>query len=280
MVEDLYFLDEGQVKITAASVGISQQRWAYVKESEISSEKHIKLMVTNRFDHLPIVSESGLVFELFKTEKPNNYNKIDRIKIQVDDILPLDTPIRDVIEKFSEERTFFFLTYQKKILGLITIGNLNCKQVQVFIFSIICELERELGNFLNSELSSEDIENWLIEKEKMKGSNGKYEEILTGFQNLTSLGLENQITEHFFLVDFFKIIEEKRLYMKLEYSKKKWEKLSSINELRNRIAHPSRSLLNRKNSIGKLKERLRKMEDLLFRISTYQHKIAESKRSF
>jgi hypothetical protein len=271
MIEDLYFLDDEQVKITAASVGISKQRWAYVKESEINSEKHIDLMTTNRFDHLPIVSANGLVYELFKTKQSNDYSEINRIKIQVDDILPLDTHIRDVMEKFSEERTFFFLTYQKKNSGLITIGNLNCKQVQVYIFSIICELERELANFLNFELSTEEIKNWLKEKEKPNDPNCRYKNILTEFNKLVSFGLENQITEHFFLVDFFKIIKGRELYSRLEYSKDKWKELSSINELRKRIAHPTRSLLDHENPISKLKGRLKKVEELLFKLSTYKH---------
>ncbi len=271
MIEDLFFLDEGQVKITAASVGISKQRWVHVKESEINSEKHIDLMTANRFDHLPIVSENGLVFELFKTKQPNDYSEINRMKIQVDDILPLDTHIKDVIEKFSEDRTFFFLTYQKKISGLITIGNLNCKQVQVYIFSIICELERELGDFLNSELSTEDIKDWLKKREKADEPNCKFRNILTEFNKLSSVDLENQIADHFFLVDFFNIIEEKELYSILEYSKGKWKELSSINELRKRIAHPTRSLLDYENPIDKLKKRLKKVEELLFRLSTFKY---------
>ena len=35
MHEDFYFLDEGQVNITAASVGISKMRWACVNEIDI-----------------------------------------------------------------------------------------------------------------------------------------------------------------------------------------------------------------------------------------------------
>ena len=41
MIEDIFFQDEGQVKITAASVGISRLRWTSVKESEINSNIHL-----------------------------------------------------------------------------------------------------------------------------------------------------------------------------------------------------------------------------------------------
>lgn len=268
MIEDFYFLDDGSVKITAASVGISRQRWVCINEEEINSKKHIDLMTNNKFDHLPILSENGLITEFFRTKEPNNFSKIERVKIHFDDIIPLDTNIREVIERFSEERRFYFLSYQKKISGLITIGNLNCKQVQVYIFSLICELERDLGNFINSNLSPQEIINWLLKKEKIDNEHCKYKRILEEFERLTELDLENQITEHFFLVDFFCIIKDFGLNAILEYSNSKWLELSSINELRNRIAHPTRSLLDNENTIERLKNRLKRAEELLFRLNT------------
>ncbi|BAX81664.1 hypothetical protein [Labilibaculum antarcticum] len=269
MIEDIYFLDDGQVKITAASVGISKLRWTSVKELEISTEKHIDIMSNNRFDHLPIESLNGSITEFFKTEEPNNYKNIIRHKIKYNDLIPLDTNIKDVIEKFANDnRTFYFLCYHKNISGLITLGNLNCKQVQVYIFSLICELERELGDFINSCLSNQEINDWLISKVDKDYPGSKYALILKNFNDLTKLDLENQLTEHFFLVDFFKIIKDKELYEKLAFSKKEWQDLSSINELRKRIAHPTRSLLDKDNDIFKLLERLNKIEDLTYRIVT------------
>lgn len=267
MIEDIYFLDDGQVKITAATVGISKLRWTSVKELEISTEKHIDIMSNNRFDHLPIESLNGSITEFFKTIEPNNYKNIIRLKIKYNDLIPLDTNIKDVIEKFAnDKRTFFFLSYHKNISGLITLGNLNCKQVQVYIFSLICELERELGDFINCFLSNQELNDWLKSKVNKNDPNNKYGLILTNFNDLIKLDIENQLTEHFFLVDFFKIINDKELYEKLSFSKKEWKDLSSINELRKRIAHPTRSLLDKDNDIFKLMERLNKIEDLTYRL--------------
>jgi hypothetical protein len=44
--------------------------------------------------------------------------------------------------------------------------------------------------------------------------------------------------------------------------------MKSVNELRNRIAHPTRSLIDADNTIFKLHERISKIEDLTFRLST------------
>ena len=269
MIEDIFFQDEGQVKITAASVGISRLRWTSVKENEINSNKHLELMENNRFDHLPIEPEVGTITEFFKTVEPNKFDKIERLKINYDDVIPLETNIRDVIDKFAnQKKTFFFLRYQKNISGLITLGNLNCKQVQVYIFSLICELERELGDFLNAKLTDKEIKEWIISKIDTNNPKDKYKLILENYEKLTNSDLENRLTEHFFLVDFFKIITDKNFYCELSYTKSGWGDLSSINELRKRIAHPTRSLIDNENNIFKLQKRINKIEDLTFRLTT------------
>lgn len=271
MIEDLYYLEEGQVRITAASVGISKQRWISVNEEEIDSNKYIELMRENRFDHLPIEPTKGIIKEFFKTTEPNNFKNIEKLSISFDDVIPLDTNIKDVIERFAiNSRTFYFLTFHKKITGLITLGNLNCKQVQIYIFSLICELERELGYFLNSCLTNEQIKSWIESKINVEEPYDKFKLILENFKELTESDLENQLTEHLFLVDFFNIITEKGLFEMLNFSKSKWKDLSSINELRKRIAHPTRSLLDKENDIYKLKERLNKIEDLIFRLVNHR----------
>lgn len=272
MIEDIYFQDEGQVRITAASVGISKHRWTSVKENEIESNKHLELMLENRFDHLPIEPTSGIIKEFFKTSEPNNFKIIERHKIRFEDIIPIDTSIREVIEKFANNnRTFFFIRFQNNISGLITLGNLNCKQVQVYIFSLICELERELGYFLNYNLTNKEISEWVENKADIDKLNNKYSLILKNHKDLTKLDLENQLTEHLFLVDFFSIISDKNMFSKLGYTKQEWKDLNSINELRKRIAHPTRSLLDRDNNINKLQKRISKIEDLTFRLTSYTY---------
>ncbi len=268
MIEDLYFQDEGSVRITAASVGISRLRWTSASEEDVKLGNYISIMSRNRFDHLPIEPSNGVIKEYFKTIKPNNYDSIQRCKIQYSDVINIDTNIRDIIERFAtEQRTFFFIKYQKNISGLITIGNLNCKQVQVYIFSLICELERELGHVLNSQLTTEAIKSWIETKAEDNKENDKYRKILASYNDLTKLDLENQLTEHLFFVDFFSIIEDNELYKEIDFSKKEWQKLSGINELRKRIAHPTRSLIDKDNDISKLQERLHKIDDLIYRLT-------------
>src|ERR1044072_6126795 len=124
MVEEIFYLEEGAVRITAASVGISSTRWTSIDVEKIEDDSPQLLMRTNRFDVLPIVAEDGTTREFFRTETPNNYDTISRKTISYGDVLPLETSIREVIKNFAtESRTFYFLTYHTRITGLITLGN-------------------------------------------------------------------------------------------------------------------------------------------------------------
>lgn len=267
MIDEIYFKDDGKVNITASSVGISKRRWICVNESEIENKSYLELMSKNRFDLLPIVSKTEIK-EYFITKTPNEFSQVDRKKISFEDTLELNTNIRNVIDNFSSrKRTFYFLTFQKEIVGLITIGNLNCRQVQIYIFQHLCDLERTLGDFLNNKLNHKEIIEWIKSKSNPEKENDKYSGILKLYVNLTELDLENKITEHFYFVDFFNIINDLKLYEYLGISRTYWSKYNSINEIRKRIAHPTRSLLDKENTIEKLSKRLRKIDELLFTLN-------------
>ena len=90
--------------------------------------------------------------------------------------------------------------------------------------------------------------------------------MLSNYEQLVSLDLENKMTDHFFFIDFFELISEYQLYEKLGFSKTSWDKHSSINEIRIRVAHPTKSLLDKENHIDKLAKRLDKIDDIIFRL--------------
>jgi hypothetical protein len=265
MIEEIFYLDEGHINITAASVGISGRRWTCINATTIERDSYKSLMKDNRFDILPIIAEDGTTSEFFKTDKPNNYDSISRQIITYKDVLPLDTSVRDIIKGFvTDNRTFYFLTYHSRITGLITLGNLNCRQVQIYIFGLICELEKRLTDFIEDNLSKEQLEKFMNEK---TAKNDKLKEIWEHYQELVQSDLENKLIEHLYLIDFFTIIEHFGLNTKLGYSKSKWRELTTINDLRHLVAHPTRSLLDKNNDVNKLWRRIGRIEDLSFRLN-------------
>lgn len=268
MIEEIFYLDEGHIKITAASVGISSRRWTSIKDSEIKNENFKKIMNDNRFDILPIISADGTISKFLKTDTPNKYDTISTHTISYRDVMSLDTSIRELIKGFvTDKRTFYFLTYHSRITGLITLGNLNCRQVQVYIFGLICELERKLIEYIDIKLKKPQLENFIIEKSK---TNTKMKETWDHYQKLVQVDLENKLIEHLFLIDLFSIIEYFDIFKELGYSKNQWGDLTSINDLRHLVAHSTRSLLDKDNDIDRLWKRIGKIDDLTFRLNQIQ----------
>lgn len=100
--------------------------------------------------------------------------------------------------------------------------------------------------------------------------------MIKSFNKLASVDLENQLTEHFYFVDFLNLINELKLFKKMNYSEDEWKDydMNDINEIRKRVAHPTKSLLDKDNNIYKLKERLNKIDDLIFRLTTLKRTVA------
>lgn len=270
MTEDFYFLDEARVNVTAASIGVSHERWICVEEV-CSMPDAKEIMESFRFDQLPIVSPNGFVSNFYSVLSPNDYSSIKKSTIEFDDVLPVSTSLPLLIEKFiTSGKHCFFLAMHNRIVGLVSIGNLNCKQAQVYLFDLICELERELAEFLNTYKKSE-IRDWVESKlPTPKDPKNKFVEMLAEFDQLVTEGFENQLTEHFYLVDLFSCIRYYGLHTKLGYSGSKWDKLCSINEIRNKVAHPNRSLITSIEEFEQLHSRLKRINELLFRLRRHK----------
>ena len=143
---DTAFRRETVVSVDAAVVGISRDRWVALKEGTDSLEEAQRIMASNSFDVLPVVSNGRRVVSYYRTRHWNRFDAIDSARVTYADLLPFDTRIREVIRGLAErKRLFFFLTYEAEIVGLISVANLNARQVQVYLFGLLSELEKRLG---------------------------------------------------------------------------------------------------------------------------------------
>ena len=134
--EDAHFLREGIVDINAAVVGISKARWTYLEESDATKAQAEAIMRQQRFDVLP-VANGAEVKKYFRTHKWNDYSSISQETITHRDVIPFHTHIRDVIKGLAlESRSFYFLHNERRVFGLLSVVNLNCRQVKVYLFSL------------------------------------------------------------------------------------------------------------------------------------------------
>src|SRR5437870_13866423 len=94
-----------------------------------------------QIDILPVMNGSR-VTKYFRTHQWNDYSNVVEALVRHADAIPFNAHIRDVIRGFAlEERNFYFLQNERRIIGLISLVNLNCRQVKVYLFSLLTDLE-------------------------------------------------------------------------------------------------------------------------------------------
>lgn len=261
--EDVYFLKESIVDINAAVVGFSKSRWVSIDENKANEENALKIMKKYRFDVLPIIKGSE-VKKYYQTKTWNDYSSILQKSIMRKDIIPFQTNIRDVIKGFAlESRLFYFLSSEHRIVGLISVVNLNCRQVKVYLFSLLSELEICLGNFIADNIpEGEIIKMTFGETDKEKHKNVK-----ARFKSDKAKGFEVPFVEYLYLSDLINIVIKKNLYSMIGYTRDSFKKsFGSLNDLRHDVAHPARSLVTSENSAEKIWNRIDRIEEALFRL--------------
>jgi hypothetical protein len=267
MSYDIHFLRDNVVDVNAAVIGISRKRWEAIKEEEANETIAQATIQKRRYDILPIESVSG-VREYFQTKNWNDYSAVSRKRIIDDDIIHYKTSLRDLIDKLvSESRLFFFLQDDVEIVGLVSIVHLNARQVKVYLFNLLSELEVRLSRFLSSRVLDEEL--LKMEFETPNEENSKvnlYEEAKKNYRRDIDNGVDVAFTEYLYLSHFITIIRKKGLHQDLRYSGKQFDKLGALNELRNQVAHPNRSIITDTNSVEKLLSRIKRIEEALSRL--------------
>lgn len=211
-------------------------------------------MRKQRFDILPIVSGTE-VKKYFRTDKQNDYSSISEKSINHQDVIPFHTHIRDVIKGLaSESRNFYFLHNERRIVGLISDVNLNCRQVKVYLFSLLSELEIRLGHFITEHI---------LEDELVKLTFGK--DVKEHYEEDKMKGKDVPFVEYLYLSNLINIIVKQKLCAQLGYSQTAFgEELGSLNNLRNDVAHPVHSIITERDTVKKLWERIDRVEKALF----------------
>lgn len=264
MIENILFSRTVSVEVDAAMIGIGRSRWVSIKPEDESVTKAIALMKQGRFDVLPIdPGDSYPIYDYFSTDQPHYWTPetVKKQSLKHSDVLSAQTPIIDVLEKLvRDHRSFFFLSHADKIVGLVSFVNLNSREVRVYLYSMICEFETRLVRLLKKNPLSEE---WILSEMKESAKKSYYQDQAAGY--------DNDITEYLYLSDLLEIIRKSELYKTMGYTgTNQFKKLNSLNELRNQIMHPQRSLVNNEASLHQLWERIDRLQDVLFRLRQLQ----------
>ena len=264
MTEDAHFLRESVVDINAAVVGVRSTRWTSIPLGDATSDRAAQIMSANRFDTLPIENPED-VRDYFQTQVWNDYSSVVRQSITHRDVISFTMPLRTVIAGFAlESRSFYFLSNERRIVGLITIANLNCRQVKVYLFSLLSELEIQLGNLVSRHCSELELLGMTLGKNE----DLKYDKVKERYNEDKANGVDVPLVEYLYLSDLIKVIRSRKLFGQLGYQsgQKFNEAFGSLVTLRDTVAHPTRTLIIDPESCRKLWERIDQVEGVLFHL--------------
>ena len=213
------------------------------------------------FDVLPVVGDDGKCREYFGTSVWGDYSSIKKRQVKHIDLIPYDTPLRDVIRRFADEgRPFYFLGHERIIVGLISVANLNCRQAVLYVFGLMVELEVRLGQFVTKELGA-GLDAQLV----AACGEEKAERIIGRMHADREKGFDAPLIEYIYFSDLVNLVSSAGLHRELGYSKTQFgDSAGSLVDLRNRAAHPTRSLVNAEHGPDRLWGRIDRAEELLF----------------
>jgi hypothetical protein len=191
MYDDLHFLRDTIVDISAAVVGISKNRWISIDEAEATATRATEIMRDGLFDVLPITTGST-VKDYYQTNTWNDFSSVSRRAITHRDVIPLQTPIRDVIKGLSSEsRLFYFLASGSRVAGLLSLANLNSREVKVYLFSLLSELEVRLATYVSEAVPENELLGMDV--------GARDQEIRTRYEEDRTNGVEAPFVEYLYL---------------------------------------------------------------------------------
>jgi hypothetical protein len=240
------------IDLTAAHIGINRWDWDTIDEE--NEEKSKEFMRGRKYDVLPIRDKNGKIEKFFSTRDWNNYDKLNLSYIAKSNLIYYRMSLSDLIRKFNEDKThFYFLTNNKDVLGLVSLVNLNCQAVYNFLFQVISDLERSIAYLLLNHFKS--------------SSDDHLTSLVTTFESSAKPGKENTIFEHMYLQtvgitlkQYFKILPDR--YKQLNKFSHKFSADNIYGQLRNKIMHPVRPILNDTESISQMDELLRDYSEI------------------
>ncbi|AHM63119.1 hypothetical protein D770_24370 [Flammeovirgaceae bacterium 311] len=282
MLNDFLHIDDGHTLITASTVGVSLAEWIRLEAETAGEKASLELMQQYQLDVIPLVASDGHAYEYYGTLQPGQYTQARRNPISYKDTLPSNTHIKEVIKSFVvNKRGFYFLRNRGEICGIITLADLNNRQVKTYLYGLLCDLETDISQFVKKSIPEEEVVEYL-EEAAAAGSDHKRRkgsEVLSRYYRDAEDDLRIHITEYLYLSHYFYLIEDKGLFDRpLKYNVQHWKEISrGINGIRNIVAHPAQPLIQHPGELEQVWEQLESIYDLDFRLRHWSSTLLKPK---
>lgn len=269
MKELTHFKDPGNPKISVALAGINKLDWINICESKTIKDAS-QMMSAYKFDVLPIINKDNSYSHYYTTIRWSDYSTGNIIKKEIDasNTLYYLTSIEDAINKFdSSKSNYFFLDNLSETVGLITIGNLNCKHVYLYLYNLIIQLEHKMGSYIyHKDINDNELIKLFEDREN--SINGK--DALLRFNEDNKKGYDYAFIEYLYLTDLVYIFKNMGFLEHFNLTSSKLDKMiHRINAIRLVVAHPNKSLIVDDTSTTKLNNAIKNI-DVLMNLMNHQ----------
>ena len=214
------------------------------------------IMDAHDFDVLPVATDrpGGLIASYWYRRERSGLPTC--FPVLAEDMLPGQTPIEVALGVIlRSDKPIVFIRDRLRVTGLLGLSDFNGNAFRVYVFSQVVMLEMLLSRFVEHKLGNDIVEQQISQPGREQ------------LQKDKDQGLNYSPCHYLYFKDLLNLCSEHRLYVDLGYpSKSQFEKLNSVNLLRNSAAHSTKTLIRNRSEAEKLLERLRKVDDLSFRI--------------
>lgn len=160
---------------------------ADLEKAEDFTEAKQKLELRPKYDVIPIRKSNRLV-AFAERGKPRQ--KV----IQIQDVVGANTPILDLVESLADRR-FTFVLGRHKVIGLITISDLNDPIVKLPYFVLLEGLERRVSDMVRPLITDNSLEAVISDPARLDFLLKKKQKMEDAFRDWPSLLYFNEILQ-------------------------------------------------------------------------------------
>lgn len=245
-----------KIEFTASVIGADNEDLVFIDSDIDSIENAIDIMKRNRFDCLPVKYSKNLyVTDYYYTIERNKWDKetVVRRTVSPDDSMNESADLEDIIDYFCENTDrYVWLINNGNVTKLVNLANVNSRPVRIWLYSLFCEFEELLSRFVHKHIKDEMMYKAFDEEQRLH------------YERDSEKGVENYIAEYLNFSQLLNIIRVKDLHTDIGYTTKtQFRKLFMLNDFRNQIMHPVRSMVSEDKNICYLNKKIKLLREAI-----------------
>jgi len=216
------------------------------------------------FDLLPVIS-AGRVSGLIEVRE-ERYSDLT-----LNWLVSRDTPIPDLIDLFATSvQKGFLVLFGQKVIGLVTVADINKMPARIYLYNLIAELETKLAAAIYEHYNGDD--NAVLAK---LGKTETTETIRAINPSMQTTGVDIGALQLLTLSDLVNVLAKTRdLFQDIGFRSRNHveDRLNGIVNYRNNVMHSVRPLLTTSREVMELRDLIRRAQETISTIDKYLNK--------